>query len=105
MNKIDQVTIISADTGDDVISAMLEKTAGHWGFMGQNSYELGTLASASVAALVNGGVPPFAQIGTTYFVTNDDYIGGVKTVKIQTPKDHWKEVLEPVLGKLEDYID
>ena len=105
MNKIDQVTIISADTGDDVISAMLEKTAGHWGFMGQNSYELGTLAAASVTALVNGGVPPFAQIGTTYFVTNDDYIGGVKTVKIQTPHDHWKEVLEPVLGKLEDYID
>lgn len=48
MNKINDVTIVSADTGDDVISAMLEDEAGDWGFMGQNSYELGTLAAKSV---------------------------------------------------------
>ncbi|MDR1900707.1 MAG: sugar ABC transporter substrate-binding protein [Treponema sp.] len=106
LNKIDQVTIISADTGDDVISAMLEPSAGDWGFMGQNSYELGTLAAESVLTHASGGTVPFAQIGTTYFVTNDDYIkGDLKTVKIQTPEDHWKEVLEPVLGSLSDYTD
>jgi ribose transport system substrate-binding protein len=106
LNKIDQVTIISADTGDDVISAMLESSAGDWGFMGQNSYELGTLAAESVLTHASGGIVPFAQIGTTYFVTNDDYIkGDLKTVKIQTPEDHWKEVLEPVLGSLSDYTD
>jgi ribose transport system substrate-binding protein len=106
LNKINQVTIISADTGDDVISAMLEPNAGDWGFMGQNSYELGTLAAESVLTHASGGTVPFAQIGTTYFVTNDDYIkGDLKTVKIQTPEDHWKEVLEPVLGSLSDYTD
>jgi len=106
MNKIDDVTIISADTGDDVISAMLEDEAGDWGFMGQNSYELGTLAAGSVLAHKAGGEVPFAQIGTTYFVSNDGYVeGDIKTVKFQTPQDHWTEVLEPVLGSLEDFID
>ncbi|MHC1772529.1 MAG: sugar ABC transporter substrate-binding protein [Flexilinea sp.] len=106
MNKVDSVTIISADTGDDVISAMLEDTAPAWGFMGQNSYELGTLAAKSVLTHMDGGVVPFAQIGTTYFVTNDDYVkGDIKTVKIQDPAEHWTEVLEPVLGPLEDYIE
>jgi ribose transport system substrate-binding protein len=106
LNKVNQVTIISADTGDDVISAMLESKAGAWGFMGQNSYELGTLAAESVLTHLSGGNVPFAQIGTTYFVSNDDYVkGDIKTVKIQTPADHWKEVLEPVLGPLADYID
>ncbi|MDR1895067.1 MAG: sugar ABC transporter substrate-binding protein [Spirochaetales bacterium] len=102
LNKVNQVTIISADTGDDVISAMLERGAGAWGFMGQNSYELGTLAANSVLTHITGGTVPFAQIGTTYFVTNDDYIhGDIKTVKIQDPQEHWKEVLEPVLGPLQ----
>jgi ribose transport system substrate-binding protein len=102
LNKVDQVTIISADTGDDVISAMLESGAGAWGFMGQNSYELGTLAANSVLTHMSGGAVPFAQIGTTYFVTNDDYIkGDIKTVKIQNPQEHWQEVLEPVLGPLQ----
>jgi ribose transport system substrate-binding protein len=102
LNKINQVTIISADTGDDVITAMLENGAGAWGFMGQNSYELGTLAADSVLTHASGGTVPFAQIGTTYFVTNDDYIkGDIKTVKIQDPQEHWKEVLEPVLGPLQ----
>jgi len=106
MNKVDDVTIISADTGDDVIAAMLEDEAGHWGFMGQNSYELGTLAAQSVITLLQGGVVPFAQIGTTYFVSNDDYVAGdIKTVKIQSPKDHWTEVLEPVLGAIDSFID
>ena len=105
MNKVNDVTIISADTGDDVISAMLEETAGAWGFMGQNSYELGTLAAQSVMTHMQGGSVPFAQIGTTYFVTNDEYVkSDIKTVKIQTPAEHWTEVLEPVLGTLEDYI-
>ena len=105
MGKVEDVTIISADTGDDVISAMLEDTAGAWGFMGQNSYELGTLAAQSVLTHLQGGDVPFAQIGTTYFVTNDDYVlGDIKTVKIQTPQEHWTEVLEPVLGTLEDYL-
>lgn len=105
MGKIDDVTIISADTGDDVISAMLEDTAGAWGFMGQNSYELGTLAAQSVLTHMQGGEVPFAQIGTTYFVTNDAYVeSDIKTVKIQTPAEHWTEVLEPVLGTLEDYM-
>ena len=105
MNKVADVTIISADTGDDVISAMLEDTAGHWGFMGQNSYELGTMAANSVITTLQGGVVPFAQIGTSYFVSNDDYVtSGIKTVKIQTPAEHWSEVLEPVLGPLADYM-
>lgn len=105
MNKIDDVTIVSADTGDDVISAMLEDTAGAWGFMGQNSYELGTMAAQSVISSLQGKAVPFAQIGTSYFVTNDDYVtGDIKTVKIQTPAEHWTEVLEPVLGTLADYI-
>lgn len=106
MGKIDDVTIISADTGDDVIAAMLEEEAGDWGFMGQNSYELGTLAANSVITLENGGEVPFAQIGTTYFVSNDGYVeGDIKTVKIQNPQEHWTEVLEPVLGPIDDYID
>jgi ribose transport system substrate-binding protein len=106
LGKVEQVTIVSADTGDDVISAMLEDGAGDWGFMGQNSYELGTLAAKSVIAVSEGKPVPFAQIGTTYFVTNDDYIkGDIKTVKIQSPEEHWKEVLEPVLGTLEDYVN
>ena len=106
LGKIDDVTIISADTGDDVISAMLEEEAGDWGFMGQNSYELGTLAANSIITHATGGEVPFAQIGTTYFVSNDGYVeGDIKTVKIQTPEEHWTEVLEPVLGSLEDYID
>lgn len=105
LGKVEDVTIISADTGDDVISAMLEETAGDWGFMGQNSYELGTMAANSVLKHMKGEEVPFAQIGTTYFVTNDEYVAGdVKTVKIQTPEEHWTEVLEPVLGSLEDYI-
>ncbi|NLI20123.1 MAG: sugar ABC transporter substrate-binding protein [Clostridiales bacterium] len=105
MNKVEDVTIISADTGDDVISAMLEDTAGHWGFMGQNSYELGTMAANSVITTLQGGAVPFAQIGTSYFVSNDDYVtGGIKTVKIQTPAEHWSEVLQPVLGPLEEYL-
>ncbi len=33
MGKVGSVTIISADTGDDVIAAMLEDTTGAWGFM------------------------------------------------------------------------
>ena len=98
--------IISADTGDDVISAMLEDEAGDWGFMGQNSYELGTLAANSVLTHKAGGTVPFAQIGTTYFVSNDGYVeGDIKTVKFQTPQDHWTEVLEPVLGPLQDFIN
>jgi ribose transport system substrate-binding protein len=105
LGKVGQVTIVSADTGDDVIGAMIEEEAGDWGFMGQNSYELGTLAAKSVIAVSEGKPVPFAQIGTTYFVTNDDYIkGDIKTVKIQSPEEHWKEVLEPVLGTLEDYV-
>ncbi len=106
MGKVDDVTIISADTGDDVMAAMLDEGAGHWGFMGQNSYELGTLAANSVVTAMGGGVVPFAQIGTTYFVSNDDYIAsGIKTVKIQAPKDHWTEVLEPVLGPIDQFLD
>lgn len=106
MNKIGDVTIISADTGDDVISAMLEDEAGDWGFMGQNSYELGTLAAQSVLDVKAGKEVAFAQIGTTYFVSNDSYVlGDIKTVKIQTPEEHWAEVLEPVLGPLADFID
>ena len=54
---------------------------------------------------LQGGTVPFAQIGTTYFVTNDSYVeSDIKTVKIQTPAAHWTEVLEPVLGTLEDYM-
>lgn len=105
MGKVDDVVIVSADTGDDVISAMLEDTAGKWGFMGQNSYELGTIAANSVIANMKGESVSYVQLGTTYFVTNDDYVNGdIKTVKIQNPADHWHEVLEPVLGTLEDYL-
>ncbi len=105
MGKVDEVTIVSADTGDDVISAMIEETAGHWGFMGQNSYELGVMAANSITTLMEGGTVSFAQIGTSYFVSNDDYIDSdIKTVQIQNPEDHWAEVLEPVLGTLEDYL-
>ncbi len=105
MNRLD-VNIVSADTGDDVISSMVEEGAPTWGFMGQNSYELGTMAAQTVLALEKGETVPYSQIGTVYFVTNDDYVkGDVKTVKIQTPEEHWAEVLEPVLGTLADYID
>ena len=106
LNKLDSVTIVSADTGDDVISAMTEEGAPDWGFMGQNSYELGTLAANSVLKLASGETLPFSQIGTTYFVTNDDYIdSGVTSVKFQNPEDHWNEVLAPVLGKFEETND
>lgn len=105
MGKVDDVTIISADTGDDVIGAMMEDTAGNWGFMGQNSYELGTIAAKAVTDHVQGKEIPFAQIGTTYFVTNDDYVNSdIKSVSIQTPQAHWDEVLKPVLGELSDFL-
>lgn len=106
MNKVDDVTIVSADTGDDVISAMLEDEAGHWGFMGQNTFENGIRAGESVVSLAKGEDVPFAQFSTTYFVTNDEYLDNdVTPFKFQKPAEHWKETLENVLGPLEDYAE